>query len=288
MADIGRWGVIDNLAGSFYRVSPYNYGLNNPIYFSDHTGNGPVAFIYYEIRAIIPILEELGITAAFTGTIMLDLDSGEGGLSFGESIGPSGGAGLFAGPGAGVFWNADGIDDLNGFGANFGIASSVPGIANFGFERNFSFTDSGNKDGLSVASPWGSRGFGAGGYVEGSATMVKKFGNVYLAVNSAIDGVLTQIENIKSAIELMPPGTAKSLVLAQLEELKWETEKARKELLESATEVFDKARKEYKNRKEGSPPKKNDRRIRRRFSDLFYSEEFLRWWYGVDEDEHDD
>ena len=139
-AALARFHTLDPLAESFNYQSPFVYAANNPIVFIDYNGEGPIAFGFIEIRVQIPVLEVLGIAASVNATAYMDLESGELGLSYGNySFGLGAGGGLALSGGGGLSF-AQNLDELEGWGANIGLAMSE-GYNIGGYEWNWSFYD---------------------------------------------------------------------------------------------------------------------------------------------------
>jgi RHS repeat-associated protein len=66
MPDIGRWGVIDPYALLYHNVTPYNYTLNNPIYYKDPDGKRVVSTDKETQEQILAyITEQLGENNGF-------------------------------------------------------------------------------------------------------------------------------------------------------------------------------------------------------------------------------
>jgi RHS repeat-associated protein len=59
--ELGIWRTMDKLATSYYRWSPYNYALGNPIRFKDPNGRNPVV-------VAIPLVPVVAVTAGIVTT----------------------------------------------------------------------------------------------------------------------------------------------------------------------------------------------------------------------------
>jgi RHS repeat-associated protein len=298
MPEIGRWAAIDNLAEKMNDFSPYNNSLDNPVYFFDHTGSGPVAFVFYEIRGIVGLLEGLGITSALTGTIYFDVENAEWGLGSSISLGGAGGIGFMGGLGAGYNWQADKIEDLGGLGAGVGGVIAIPGV-NFSVEWNASIPSdailepSKWKDGLSVGLPIPGTSFGGGGgvFFEGSYTGIKKFPSLGDAVNAMFDPTINALKKYIEFQKTYPFLLGSFLSKKDLKKIENAVKKLEhgKKVFYAATQSYMDLFTKYYNETKSMKNKPSflewyEKRNKRpsRASDSKFSEDFLDWWYKKD------
>ena len=194
---LGRWHVPDPLAEKMRTISPYSYAYNSPIAFVDNQGLEPVIYFFVELRAIAPIIGELGLTASFNKAYFFevggDWEIGKGNTA-GAGLGL--GKGMFLGVGGG--WNAQVSDmrDLNGVGVNVGAVAAI-NSPDFGgsIEWNIALPNGigDPKHGFSISPPFAGVGLGYGGYAELSATNIKQVSSVSELVDdylgTAIDAI---------------------------------------------------------------------------------------------------
>ncbi len=186
-AQIGRWHNIDPLVEYYKPYSTYSYTINNPIRFVDIEGKA-VGIIFGEARVVASVPKYPGITLSVQVAVLLD-DNG----NFGVSVMPTAGLGYFAsatlGFGVGINWEAESINDLDGWGVGIG-ATKGKGVRAFTGEYNWSFKEGEAYDGALSAVRGSGGGYGI------YADVGKNFVFEVESLSAVVDLIYSESSNI--------------------------------------------------------------------------------------------
>jgi hypothetical protein len=285
---LGRFHTLDPLAVGAPRITPYFYAHNKPINCIDHNGLWAIQ-VGYTFRGACPIAYGFGFSGALEVGLILD-ENNDLVAYVTAALGGSYGGSLSRSLAGAYYPGAKTWHDLMGMGLDAGFSTNV-----FSGQWEASFANSGLKHGGSVGLPIPGSSFSVGSSAYADVTFtgrMEDFG----------------IKNISDIKEYMVVKVAQMMMITKkqarmiLELLQKEFEKKKKENkpieLPEVTVYGTKPKsmKDYEKMMEdllwmGVRPNANGNTGRYnkpgRSSDKNYSDDFLKWYYDIDEENED-
>jgi hypothetical protein len=289
-ASLGRFHTLDPLAVGAPRITPYFYAHNKPINCIDHNGLWAIQ-VGYTFRGACPIAYGFGFSGALEVGLILD-ENNDLVAYVTAALGGSYGGSLSRGLAGAYYHGANTWHDLMGMGLDAGVSTPFK----FSAQWEGSFAGSGFKNGFSLSSsvPRGIN-FSVGKAVYADVTFTGRMEDFGIKNISDIKEDMV----VKVAQMMMITKKQARMILGLLQKEFEKKEKENKPIELPEVTVYGtkpESMKDYEKMMEdllwmGVRPNANGNTGRYnkpgRSSDKNYSDDFLKWYYGIDEDSED-